>query len=77
MAGLVKHSITIAGHRTSFSLEEPFWHEVKAIAAREGVSLSQLVTQLDKRREPGVNLSSCLRVFVLKDVLERTDPRHH
>ncbi|MEM9732699.1 MAG: ribbon-helix-helix domain-containing protein [Pseudomonadota bacterium] len=71
MAGLVKHSITIAGHRTSFSLEEPFWRELKAVAARENISLSQLVTRLDEERDEGENLSSKLRVFLLEDVLDR------
>jgi predicted DNA-binding ribbon-helix-helix protein len=59
-----KRSVTIAGHRTSLSLEEPFWEELKAWAAEEGLSLNGLVARLDEERQG--NLSSCLRVAVLE-----------
>ena len=36
MSGLRKRSLAIAGHRTSVSLEEPFWEALKEIAAGEG-----------------------------------------
>lgn len=59
-----KRSVTIAGHRTSLSLEDPFWTELKAWAQEEGVSLNALVSRLDEGRD--TNLSSCLRVAVLE-----------
>ena len=63
-----KRSIKIAGHKTSVSLEEPFWDALKAVAAREGVTLSALIERLDRERSqddaPG-NLSSALRLHVL------------
>ncbi|MBI1980436.1 MAG: ribbon-helix-helix domain-containing protein [Methylocystis sp.] len=66
---VVKHSIVIAGHRTSVSLEDEFWRALKDIAAREGVSLAALVAQVDAGRGDA-NLSSALRVFVLERALE-------
>ncbi|MGL4495648.1 MAG: ribbon-helix-helix domain-containing protein [Beijerinckiaceae bacterium] len=69
-ARVVKRSLTIAGHATSISLEEPFWIALKAIAVREGVSLAALVQRIDQTRK-GTNLSSALRVFVLQDAQAR------
>lgn len=60
----VKHSFTIAGHRTSISLEQAFWSELKAAAAAEQRSVASLVEEIDERRgEAG--LSSAVRVWVL------------
>ena len=65
---VVKHSIVIAGHRTSVSLEDAFWRVLKDIAAQEGVSLAALVAHVDAGRG-GANLSSALRVFALERVM--------
>ena len=61
-----KHSATLHGHRTSFSLEDEFWLEVKAIAAQRGISLASLIAEIDDQRSPESNLSSALRLHVLK-----------
>ncbi len=64
MAGAIrKRSVIIAGHRSSVSLEPEFWAALKDIAQRRGVSINDLVTEIDKQRRD--NLSSALRVFVL------------
>jgi len=63
-SGVEKHSLVIAGHRTSISLEAAFWHALKDIAREKGVSLAALVGEVDSRRG-SANLSSALRVFVL------------
>ena len=67
----VKRSITIAGHRTSVSLEAPFWDALQRIANQRQMSLAALVGQIDADRlnspEPA-NLSSALRVYVLEAV---------
>lgn len=65
---LRKHSIAIAGHQTSITLENIFWHHLKKIAKTKGVSLSILIGEIDARRD--VNLSSAIRVFVLKTNLK-------
>lgn len=62
----VKRSLTIAGHRTSISLEAPFWTVLKEIAAGEHRSLASVVAEIDAGREPGgASLSSAIRCFVL------------
>lgn len=60
-----KRSITIAGHRTSISIEEPFWEALKDIAVHEGKSLAALVAAIDAERQTDVNLSSAIRLAVL------------
>jgi predicted DNA-binding ribbon-helix-helix protein len=64
---LKKHSIVIAGHQTSITLENIFWGQLKDIAAARNISLSKLVADIDSTREG--NLSSAIRVFVLKNSL--------
>lgn len=62
---MVKRSVSIRGHRTSFSLEDEFWTELKAIADLRKMSVAQLVTQIDSKRLADQNLSSALRLHVL------------
>ncbi len=64
----MKRSIRIAKHSTSISLEPEFWDELKRIATAEEMSLNQLVAKVDAGR--GGNLSSALRVFVLRRLKE-------
>ena len=63
----VKRSLTIAGHRTSLSLEAAFWRRLEALAAARAISLSALVAEIDAGRGEA-NLSSALRVFALENV---------
>lgn len=65
-----KRSITIHGHRTSISLEEPFWTILRASAAQRNLSLASLVQMIDKERNGG--LSSALRLFVLAELTQNT-----
>ncbi|AJD41779.1 ribbon-helix-helix domain-containing protein [Rhizobium sp. SEMIA 4085] len=60
-----KHSASLHGHRTSFSLEDEFWAELKAIATARAIPLAALISEIDDRREPESNLSSALRIHVL------------
>jgi len=65
-----KRSITVDGHQTSISLEDEFWQELGTIAGARELSLNALVTEIDRVRSSprggGGNLSSALRVYVLK-----------
>ena len=61
----VKRSFTIDGHRTSISLEAPFWEALKAAAAREKVPVSKLIARIDAGRQ-GCGLSSAVRVWLLE-----------
>ncbi|GEO12825.1 ribbon-helix-helix domain-containing protein [Microvirga aerophila] len=63
--GIVKRSVAIAGHRTSISLEEPFWEALRDIAEQDAVSIQALIGRIDAARGEQ-NLSSAIRVFVLK-----------
>ena len=65
---LEKHSVAIAGHRTSVTLEAAFWRALKGLAKERGHSLSELIAEIDSARgemDPTPNLSSALRVYVL------------
>ncbi len=64
-ARLRKHSVTIRGHATSFTLEDPFFRVMEMIAAERRMSVSALVTEVDGARDRAVNLSSALRLFAL------------
>ncbi len=65
-----KRSITIARHRTSVSLEEPFWSGLAALAEEEGKSIAALVSEIDKGRSERTNetisLSAAIRLYVLE-----------
>lgn len=71
---MAKRSITIAGHRTSISLEEPFWQALAEIAAVKSMSVAALVVEIDRARVAELNLSSAIRLFVL-DWFRSRQPR--
>jgi predicted DNA-binding ribbon-helix-helix protein len=60
-----KRSFNIAGHRTSISLEAPFWQALRDLAASEQISTAQLVARIDSARA-ATNLSSAVRVHILE-----------
>ena len=64
MAKDLKRSLTIAGHRTSLSLEQEFWDELKKIAGLERKTIATLVSEIDAARGER-NLSSAIRVWIL------------
>ena len=59
-----KHSLVIAGHRTSISLEDAFWLALREIAHKRDMPLARLAADIDANRGDA-NLSSAIRVFVL------------
>lgn len=61
-----KRSVTIRGHRTSYSLEKPFFDDLVSIAAQRGLALAALVAEIDENRPREANLSSALRLYVLE-----------
>lgn len=64
----LKRSISIAGHRTSISLEPEFWAALSQAAKSTGQSVAALVAEIDQTRGER-NLSSAIRVWVLKNTL--------
>jgi predicted DNA-binding ribbon-helix-helix protein len=69
MSRPVKRSFTIAGHRTSISLEAAFWDALKAAALTERVPVARLIARIDAARGAS-GLSSAVRVWVLQHYRE-------
>ncbi len=68
-----KRSVTIHGHRTSFSLEDPFFHDIEELARKRDMAVAALISEIDANRPRDVNLSSALRLYVLKAL--KSSPR--
>ncbi len=66
-SAITKRSVVIGGHKTSVSLEEPFWNAVREIAVNHQMTVSSLLRQIDLERR-NANLSSAIRVYVLENV---------
>jgi predicted DNA-binding ribbon-helix-helix protein len=64
VAKLRKHSLTIAGHRTSVSLEDDFWEALNELAEIRHRSVPSLIAEIDAERGP-CGLSSAIRSAVL------------
>jgi predicted DNA-binding ribbon-helix-helix protein len=65
-----KRSLTIAKHRTSVSLEEPFWTALAELAQAQGKSVAGLVGEIDRARaergDAAPSLSAAIRLYVLE-----------
>ncbi|MFK4823510.1 ribbon-helix-helix domain-containing protein [Paenochrobactrum sp. BZR 588] len=66
---LKKHSVTIRGHSTSFTLEDEFYHIVCRLAASRTMALAALIAEIDGLRPADCNLSSAIRLYALQSVL--------
>jgi len=62
---LPRHTIRVDGRKTGISLEPEFWEGLKEIAVGRGVTVSELVSDINSERRHA-NLSSAVRVFVLR-----------
>jgi predicted DNA-binding ribbon-helix-helix protein len=60
-----KRSLTVAGHRTSVSLEDPFWNALAEIARERRMSATALVAEIDETRPADTNLSAAIRIHIL------------
>jgi predicted DNA-binding ribbon-helix-helix protein len=67
-SSIVKHSVVIGGHKTSVSLETPFWNAVRELARTRAMTVSDLLREIDQARHDNANLSSAVRVYVLESV---------
>lgn len=59
-----KRSVMVGGHRTSISLESAFWEALVRLAAAEGKTIAEMVSDIDAARTG--NLSSAIRVWILE-----------
>jgi predicted DNA-binding ribbon-helix-helix protein len=64
-SAVVKRSVVVGGHKTSISLEDAFWDQLREIARAQRWTLSKLIAEIDERRQYS-NLSSAIRLFVLE-----------
>ncbi|PTQ75200.1 ribbon-helix-helix domain-containing protein [Celeribacter persicus] len=62
----VKRSLTLHGHRTSVSLEEPFWKAFRNIAKERNMPINVLAAEIDETRGVESGLASAIRVYVLE-----------
>ncbi|WP_417485894.1 ribbon-helix-helix domain-containing protein [Maricaulis sp.] len=69
---LLKRSLSLAGHRTSISLEPDFWTELDRMARDRGQSLASLIGEIDAARadEP---LASSVRIRVVQALRREID----
>jgi predicted DNA-binding ribbon-helix-helix protein len=69
---IAKRSVVIDGHKTSVSLEEPFWQAVRAITDKRKITISELLREIDQNRD-NANLSSAVRTFVLDQFRQQAE----
>jgi predicted DNA-binding ribbon-helix-helix protein len=64
-SSVIKRSVTIDSHKTSVSLEDEFWENLRKIAEGRNETVPHLIASIDKDRQ-FANLSSAIRLFVLR-----------
>ena len=62
---VIKRSVTIAGTKTSVTLEAGFWDALGEISKSKNISMAALIGKIGKD-SIGSNLSSSIRLFVLQ-----------
>lgn len=70
-----KRSTKVAGRQTSFTLEDPFWDGLRAIAAGRGAPVCHVVTEIAGADVRGKSLSSAVRIAVLNHYRDRAEGR--
>ena len=71
---IIKRSVVIGRHRTSVSVEDAFWDDLRQIARAQQLTLSKLIAEIDENRQYN-NPSSAIRVFVLQSNFTQPDSR--
>jgi len=67
-----KISVSLSGHQTSISLESEFFEVLKKIAHERNISIASIIKNIDEHRSPDTNLSSEIRIWILKQLLKTT-----
>ena len=65
-----KISVSLSGHQTSISLESEFFDVLQKIAKQRNTSVSAIIKNIDEQRLPNSNLSSEIRIWILKQILK-------
>jgi predicted DNA-binding ribbon-helix-helix protein len=71
MSAVKKRSVSIRGHRTSFSIEDEFFVVLGEMAATGEQSLASIIMEIDENRSRDTNLSSALRLAALNWVRKK------
>ena len=66
-----KRSLTLKGHRTSVSLEDPFWDYFCHLAIEKGLSLNALASNIDLERQSDIGLATSIRIFCLSEAIKQ------
>lgn len=69
----VKRSFSIAGHKTSISLEAAFWDAFRDLCQEEGVALAARIAEIDRGRGAAAGLSGAVRVWILQRYREKAE----
>lgn len=67
---VMKRGVVVRGIRTSATLEQAFWDGLREIADQRGETITDLVAQIEEKRECP-NMSSAIRLFVLAHFRDR------
>jgi len=62
---LINRNVTVAGRRTSMRLEPAMWEALQQLCRREGKTLNELVTEIDRQRSES-SLTAAIRVYLLR-----------
>ena len=65
-----KISVSLSGHQTSISLEPEFFDVLQKLAADQKTSIASIIKKIDETRKPESNLSSEIRIWILKQLLK-------
>tara|TARA_A100001011_G_C14248505_1_gene816759 strand:+ start:1171 stop:1398 length:228 start_codon:yes stop_codon:yes gene_type:complete len=65
-----KRSLNLNGHKTSVSIEDPFWNYFCGVARKKNLSLNSLASEIDLKRHPKVGLGTSIRVFCLENAIK-------
>ncbi len=64
LSSLALHNVIVNGRRTSVRLEASMWDGLQDIARRRGMSVNDLVTEIERNRgTPG--LTAAIRVYIV------------
>ncbi|HXZ01992.1 MAG TPA: ribbon-helix-helix domain-containing protein [Stellaceae bacterium] len=62
---LINRNVTVGGRRTSMRLEPAMWDALQQLCRREGKTLNELVTEIDRQRSES-SLTAAIRVYLLR-----------
>lgn len=71
---LTVRNVRVAGRRTSIRLEPDLWERLQEIAANSGRTVHDVCSEI-RERNPGISLTSAIRVFIVRQSVIPTGRR--